>query len=73
MVAVVDLLPHVQIVVGTGVEFEGCTAYVMEHEIGAEHVDDVGEGPRCFLRDAGDDVEEDFECDDENDMDRPCA
>ena len=45
LVAVVDLLPHVQVVVGAGVEFKGDAAHVVEHQVGAKHVGDVGEGP----------------------------
>ena len=33
LVSVVDLLPHVQIVVGSGVELEGYPPDVVEHEV----------------------------------------
>lgn len=42
LVAVVDLLPHVEVVVGAGVELEGHALHVVEHEVRAEHVGDVG-------------------------------
>ena len=45
LVPVVDLLPHVQIVVGPRVEFKGDASDPVEHEVGAEHVDDVDESP----------------------------
>lgn len=45
LVAIVDLLPHVEIIVGAGVEFERDTPYPVEHKERAEHVADVGEGP----------------------------
>lgn len=60
LVLVVDLLPHVEVVVGAGVEFEGNAAHVVEHQVGGEHVCDVGEGPAGLLRDGGQDVVEDF-------------
>lgn len=61
---VVDLLPHVEVVVGARVEFKGHAAHPVEHQVGAEHVTDVCEGPGGFLGDARDDVEEDFEGED---------
>lgn len=45
LVTVVDLLPHVEIIVGTGVELERNAPHPVEHDEGAEHVADVGEGP----------------------------
>lgn len=73
LVLVVDLLPHVEVVVGAGVELEGDAAHVVEHQIGGEHVGDVGEGPAGLLRDRGQDVVEDFEDEDEDDVDEPGA
>lgn len=71
LIPVVDLLPHVQVVVGAGVELEGYTLHPMEHQVGAEHVGHVRERPRGFLGDAGKGVEEDFESDYEDYMDCP--
>lgn len=45
LVPVVDLLPHVEVIVGSGVEFEGNAPHPVEHEEGSEHVADIGEGP----------------------------
>jgi len=45
LISVVDLFPHVQVVVGAGVELEWYASNPMKHEIGAKHVDYVGEGP----------------------------
>ena len=73
LVAVVDLLPHVQIVVCAGVELERDSSYPVEHEKRPEHVRDVGQRPRCFLGDARDDVVEDLEGDDEDKVDGPRA
>ena len=64
LVSVVDLLPHAQVVVGARVELEGHAADVVEHEIGAGDVEDVGEGPGQLLCDTWDDVEEDLEAKD---------
>ena len=69
LIFIVDLLPHVEIVVGAGVELEGDAAHVVEHEVCGEHVGGVGEGPGGFLRDGGDDVVEDFEEEDEDYVD----
>lgn len=45
LVPVVNLLPHVEIVIGACVEVEGYTADVVEHEVGACHVAEVYQGP----------------------------
>jgi len=41
LVSVVDLFPHVEVVVGTRVEVKGHTAHVVEHEVGSRHVREV--------------------------------
>lgn len=38
LLAVIDLFPHVQVVVGARVEVKGHTANVVEHEVGSRHV-----------------------------------
>jgi len=43
--AVVNLFPHVQVVVGARVEVKGHTAHVVEHEVGSRHVRKIDEGP----------------------------
>ena len=73
LIFVIDLLPHVEVVVGAGVELEGDAAHVVEHEVGGEHVGDVGEGPGRFLRYAGQDVVDDLEGQDEDHVDEPGA
>lgn len=45
LVAVVNLLPHIEVVVGPGVEFKWNAPHPVKHEEGSEHVADVGEGP----------------------------
>lgn len=71
LVAVVDLLPHVEIVIGTGIKFERNAPHPVEHEERSEHVADVGKGPRSFLRDARDDVVENLESGDADEMNGP--
>lgn len=61
LVTVIDLLPHVQVIVSSGVELERNAPHPVEHDEGSEHVADVGERPRCFLRDSGDDIVEDLQ------------
>lgn len=73
LVAVVDLLPQVEVIVGAGVEFKGHALHPVEHYVAAEHVGDVCEGPAGLLRDAGDDVVKDLEADDEDEVDAPGA
>lgn len=73
LVAIVDLLPHVQVVVCAGVELERNTAHVVEHEVAAEHVGNVDHGPGGLLGDGGDDVVENFEQKNDHDVDRPRA
>ena len=68
---VVDLLPHVEVIEGTAIEFEGDSSDIMEHDVGADHVGYVGQGPRCLLRDAGNDVVKDFEACYQNEMNGP--
>lgn len=43
--AVIDLLPHVEIVVRSPVELEWDAADVVEHDVRAKHVRDVGQRP----------------------------
>ena len=71
--AIVDLLPHVEVVVGARIEVEGDPAHPVEHDVRPRHVGDVCQRPGELLRDAGDDVEEDFEGDYEDGVDEPGA
>ena len=43
--AIVDLFPHVQVVVRSAVEVKWHTTDIVEHDIRAHHVGDVGQGP----------------------------
>lgn len=43
----------------------------MEHDVRAEHVRYVGQRPRCFLRDARDDIPQNFESNYQHDVDGP--
>lgn len=45
LIPIVDLLPHVQIIISTGVEFKRDAPHPVEHEERAKHVADVGKGP----------------------------
>jgi hypothetical protein len=45
----------------------------VEHEVGSGYVREVDQGPRCFLRHAGDDVKEDLAEEDEDEVDSPGA
>lgn len=45
LVSIVDLLPHVEVIIGSSVELERYSANPVEHEEGAEHVGNVGECP----------------------------
>ena len=73
LVLVVDLLPHVEVVVGARVELEGDAAHVVEHEVGGAVVGGVDERPGGFLREGGDDGEEEFEEEDADWVDEPGA
>ena len=42
LISIVDLLPHVEVIVGARVEFEWNPPYPVEHEERAKHVADVG-------------------------------
>jgi hypothetical protein len=71
LVAVVDLLPHVQIVVCARVKLERHPSDPVEHEVGSEHVDDIGEGPRHLLRHPRHYVEKNLEAGDQDKVDGP--
>lgn len=71
--AIVDLLPHIQVVEGSAVELERYAANVVEHDVRANHVGNVGQRPRRFLGDTRNDIEEDFEASDYDDVDGPCS
>ena len=71
LLAVVHLLPHVKIVVGSRIELERDASNPMEHQVGPEHVREVGEKPGGVTLDAGDDAVENLESDDENNVDHP--
>ena len=71
LVSVVDLLPHIQVVVGSGIEFKWDTSHIVEHQVRTEHVDDVDKRPRCFLRDSWNDVEKELESNYAYDVDSP--
>jgi len=42
LISAVNLFPHVEVVVRSGVEFERHASHPVKHEEGAEHVGDVG-------------------------------
>lgn len=71
MVPIVNLLPHVEVIIGAGVELERDAPHPMEHKEGTEHVADIGQGPRSLLRDAWHNVVEDFQGGDEDEVDGP--
>ena len=45
LITIVDLLPHVEVVIGAGVELERDAPHPMEHEERAKHITDVGQSP----------------------------
>lgn len=45
LIAVVNLLPHVQVVVGTRIELKGDPLNIVEHEVRSKHVGYVGQRP----------------------------
>ena len=57
LVSVLNLLPHVEVVICSGIELEWHSPDIMEHQIRAKHVADVGECPRNFLIDPWYDIE----------------
>jgi len=71
LVTTVDLLPHVQIVVGSCVELERHTPDPVEHDERSDHVENVDERPRSLLCDVGDNVEDDFEKGDQHEVNDP--
>ena len=45
LVSIVNLFPHVQVVISASVEFKGDAPHPVEHKEGSEHVADVGKSP----------------------------
>ena len=45
LVPIVDLLPHVEVIVGASIELEWYATHPVEHQVGTKHVGDVGERP----------------------------
>ena len=58
--SIINLLPHVQIVVGPGIELKWHASDPMEHEEGSKHIGYIRHGPRRLLGNSWDYVEEDF-------------
>jgi hypothetical protein len=73
LIAVVDLLPHVQVVVCAGIKLEWHAPDPVKHQVGACHIRYVRQSPRYLLRDAGDDVEEDLQSEDNDRVYCPSA
>jgi len=71
--AVINLLPHVEVVKGAAVRVEWHAAHVVEHDVRAHHVCDVGQRPGCLLRHAWDAVVKDLEEYNDDDVDGPGA
>ena len=71
LVAIVDLLPHVEIIVCSCVELEWYTLNVMEHQVGAEHVGYVCQRPRSLLGHPRNDVVEDLKDNNEYGVNEP--
>ena len=69
--AIVHLFPHVEIVVRSRIEFERDALDPMKHQVGAEHVRNVGKGPGRVALDAGDDAVEYFESHNEDYVNHP--
>lgn len=73
LVAVVNLLPEIEIVVGAGVEIKGYAAHPVEHDVRAKHVRDVCRRPACLLRQRRNDVVQDLEQYDDDKVNDPRA
>lgn len=69
--AIVDLLPHIEVVKGAAVEVEGNATDVVEHDVGAKHVGHVGQCPRGLLGDAGKSIVDNFAASDQDNVDSP--
>jgi len=73
LVSVVDLLPHVQIVVRSRIEFKWDSSDPVEHQIRPEHVRNVRQCPGCLLRNTRDDIVEDLQAGNDDDVNSPCT
>lgn len=73
LVSVINLLPHGQVVEGAGIELKGDSGHVVEHDVGANHVGDVGERPGQLAGHAGNEIEADLENANDEEMHSPRA
>lgn len=71
--AIVNLLPHIEVVKGAAVEFKWNAAHVVEHDVRPDHVGYVGQCPRRLLRDAGNHVVKDLEAGYQDKVNGPCS
>lgn len=71
--AIVDLLPHIEVVKGAAVEVEWNATDMVEHDVGAKHVGHVGQCPRGLLGDAWEGIVDDFAASDQDNVDCPCT
>lgn len=71
LVAVVHLLPHVEVIERSRVEFEGYTPDPVEHQVRTEHVGEICESPGGVPFDAGDNAEENLEGNNEDYVNGP--
>jgi hypothetical protein len=47
--SIIDLLPHVEVIISASIELEWYPSHPVEHKEGAEHVGDVCQCPGGFL------------------------
>ena len=73
LVPIIDLLPHVEVVVGTRVKVKWDASYVVEHEVRAKHVADIRKRPGGLLRYTRYDVPKDLQSYDEDDVNGPSS
>jgi hypothetical protein len=68
---IINLFPHIQIVVSAGVKLEGYSPDPMEHEERSKHVRYIRQGPGRFLGYSRDYVKKNLERSNQNQVYRP--
>ena len=69
--SIINLLPHIQIVVSASVKLEGHSPHPVEHEERSKHVRYIRQGPGRFLGYSGNYVKKNLERSNQNQVYRP--
>jgi hypothetical protein len=72
LISIIDLFPHGQIIKRTSIELERRTFNLVEHDVRADIIRQVGQRPFPIIIDYADEIERKFQKHNYNDMNDPC-